>query len=115
MFCAQNSHNKYCGHDCLDWYNKPRALSKQIEPNESKSIFRNLNRTDSVKLKQYANNSSSTHFQVQIKTNQTPLTVAKLNTVHTDVFAHETINNESITSIEISKSRCKDDQKNFFH
>ena len=95
---------------------KINTVTKKLERNKSKNINRNVNGTDRDELNQHSYNSSFTYFdtlgfQVQTEKTQTPITVSKLNTVHTGVFNYQPNNYDWITSAANSKSICKDDGK----
>ena len=78
----------------MDSHTNSLPLPKELNPNDCKTIVRNLNGTDNAELNQYTYNGSFTYFDrlsfpVQIQKNQTLFTVTKLNTVHTGVFTYQ--------------------------
>ena len=93
----------------MGWHTNSLPLPKEPDPNESKIFIRNLDGTDWDELKQKSYNGSFGYldrlsFQVQKETEQTPVTVIKLTTAHTDLFIYQPNNYDRITSSDKSKS-----------
>ena len=119
VFCAQGAQDNYYRHYRMDWHTNSMQLPKERDYNECDNFIRNLISTDSAELNQKFLNRNVTcfhrmRFQIQIEKKRTPFTVTVLDTVHTGVFTYQPKSYDWITSTANSKSRCKDDQENFF-
>ena len=69
-------------------------LHKNLNPNELKSVIRNINETYNLKLNQYFYFGSFTGIdrvssQAQLGKKQTHFTLTKLNTVQTGLFIYQ--------------------------
>ena len=90
------------------------ASAKRNEPNDYKSINLIFIGTDTADLNKFPSNLCFTffdrvNFHVQNEKKQTPVTVTKLNTVHTGVFIYQPYSRDRITSTEKWTTKCNDD------